>query len=91
MPSSERLQPLAADPTGSRQSRKTVRYKRTTQHSFGVRRLAAAFPPASLLAGPSAPTSASKLAETKRRQAAALQSCAADFDATLANSKYVEA
>jgi len=46
--------------------------------SFGVRRLAAAFPQASLLAGLSAPTSASKLAETKR-QAAALQSCAGSF------------
>jgi len=71
---------------------KTTESRQSRLRSFEVRRLAAAFPQASLLAGLSAPTSASKLAETKRRQAGALQSCAkssasivlpCDFDATL--------
>ena len=69
---------------GRRQSRRRVRLKRTTSRSFGVRRLAAALFPRACLRRWAQTARPASWPAGKRRQAAALQSCAVDFDATMA-------
>ena len=55
--------PAQAHATAGSNQTRTSGSRQSRLRSFGVRRLAAAFPQDSLLAGLSAPTSASKLAE----------------------------